>query len=294
MINFNKVSKEYKTDFWKKSIQVLNQVNFNIPEGKLVGFLGPNGAGKTTSIKMLMGLTGISGGNIEYSEKLGKNKKEILSNIGYMTERTYFYPTLSASEFLDYVGKLNNIKHSELVSLKKKWSERLLIDHAMEHKIGTFSKGMSQRLGLIISLIHNPMMIVLDEPLSGLDPYGRKEFKEIFKEFKEQGKTVFFSSHIVSDIEEICDQLVVLNHGEVVFEGEKTHLIDMHEDKNYIIEVNGSKLFEEYLLKNGVYSVPPDKKDHFLKLMIDSDSEIVSLQRSRPTLEEVVYKVRNL
>ena len=225
MISFEHITKTFKPDFWAKGFMALDHVNFSIPEGKIVGFLGANGAGKTTSLKILMGFIRATKGKVHFSEKLGKTKREILSQIGYMPERPYFYPHLTGSEFIHYLAHLCDVKNSDLKNRKKYWGEALKIDFAFERKIRSYSKGMLQRLGFLVSLIHDPKIIIMDEPLSGLDPIGRKEFKDAIIKVNKEGKTVFFSSHIVPDVEEVCETVIFLEKGKRIYEGSIDDLI---------------------------------------------------------------------
>ena len=206
MIKISKLSKSYYRE------KIVDDLNLEIKKGTIFGFLGPNGAGKTTTIKMLVGISQPSGGEIEIADKNIQNCHEI---IGFMPEDPYFYDHLTALEFMQYMRSLFT-KQSEnidtllaLVGLKK----------AKNQKIGQFSKGMKQRLGLAQAIINDPEYLFLDEPLDGLDPIGRREFKEILLNLKKLGKTIFFNSHILSDVEEICDQIGVINKGKLIYSG---------------------------------------------------------------------------
>ncbi|MEI7792785.1 MAG: ABC transporter ATP-binding protein [Candidatus Berkelbacteria bacterium] len=204
------------TDLVKKygNTVVVDNLNLSIKKGSIFGFLGPNGAGKTTTIKMIIGLSQKNAGNVEID---GKDLSNISSreNIGYMPEDPYFYDQLTATEFLAFMaglfkGKTRNIDETlELVGLK----------HASDQKVGTFSKGMKQRLGLAQTIINDPDYIFMDEPLDGLDPIGRLEFKKIFLKLKNEGKTIFFNSHILSDVEEICDEIGIICYGKLIYAG---------------------------------------------------------------------------
>jgi ABC-2 type transport system ATP-binding protein len=210
MITFNNITKSFKTDFWAKPFKALDCVSFTIREGELTGFLGANGAGKTTSIKIMMKFIWQNAGEVIYSNKLGINQMEIFSNLGFVPERPYFYPHLTGREFLSFAGELCKVTRNDLKTAIDKWGEQFQIAHAIDRKVRGYSKGMLQRLGIISSLIHNPKIIILDEPLSGLDPVGRKEIKDALLDLNKQGKTIFFSSHIVSDVEEISIKVLVV------------------------------------------------------------------------------------
>lgn len=193
---------------------VVNDLTLSVKKGTVFGFLGPNGAGKTTTIKMIVGLSQKSSGTVEIDGKdLGNLTNR--QNIGYMPEDPYFYDQLTAIEFLEFMaglfkGETRDIDETlELVGLK----------NARNQKVGTFSKGMKQRLGLAQTIINEPEYIFMDEPLDGLDPIGRLEFKKIFLKLKTEGKTIFFNSHILSDVEEICDQIGIIFNGKLIYSG---------------------------------------------------------------------------
>jgi ABC-2 type transport system ATP-binding protein len=207
MIKVSKLSK-----FYGKT-KIVNELNLEVKKGAMFGFLGPNGAGKTTTIKILVGLNKPTGGEIEIG---GENINEISKkNIGFMPEDPYFYDHLTALEFLKFMKNLFPQEGKdpkiilEMVGLKK----------AINVKIDHFSKGMKQRLGLAQAIINDPDYLFLDEPLDGLDPIGRREFKQILLNLKKQGKTIFFNSHILSDVEEICDEIGIINKGKLIYSG---------------------------------------------------------------------------
>src|SRR5690606_11152061 len=158
-------------------------------------------------------------GAIKYGEGGKYNFREFVKKLGYLPERPYFHPDLTGKEFIHYMAQLNDVPKSEIAQRALKWSQRLRIDHALERKLRTYSKGMLQRIGFVSCLIHEPELLILDEPVSGLDPVGRKEIKEVMRELHKEGKTIFFSSHIVSDVEEICHNLVVLDAGKRIYQG---------------------------------------------------------------------------
>jgi ABC-2 type transport system ATP-binding protein len=208
MIKITKLVKKYGKE------TVVDDLTLSVKKGSVFGFLGPNGAGKTTTIKMIVGLSQKSSGTVEIDGKdLGNLTNR--QNIGYMPEDPYFYDQLTAREFLAFMaglfkGETRDIdKTLELVGLK----------NARDQKVGTFSKGMKQRLGLAQTIINEPEYIFMDEPLDGLDPIGRLEFKKIFLKLKAEGKTIFFNSHILSDVEEICDQIGIIFNGKLIYSG---------------------------------------------------------------------------
>jgi ABC-2 type transport system ATP-binding protein len=277
-------------------------LSFSIKEGSLCGFLGANGAGKTTSIKATLGFIKIDSGNISFDPQMGKSSREIKSNIGYFPEAPYFYPHMTGGEFCEYLGKLQSISIEKIRERMEYWGDRLSISFAFDRKIRGYSKGMLQRLGFVSTLIHAPKFIILDEPLSGLDPLGRREFKDILIDLNKNGVTVFFSSHIVSDVEEICDSLVVIREGELFYSGAKESLINNQTSKDYRVSYsvpNELVGFEEGLSiynssgnsHQAILSV--EKKEEFITRLHQAGGSLQELALERLTLEEIIYKSRN-
>ncbi len=295
MFEVKDVKKSYKSDFWAKSIEALSNVSFSIKEGQIVGFLGANGAGKTTLIKIMMNFTRADSGAIYFFNN--KNFSDISRNVGYLPERPYFYPHLTGLEMIQLMGALCDLSSQEVLDGVEKYGHRLRIHFALDRKIKGYSKGMLQRLGMLCTLIHNPKLIILDEPLSGLDPQGRKDIKDLLVELSNEGKTIFFSSHIVSDVEEVCEKVIVLEKGTIVYEGNISELIQRNSNTNLLISVNSKaqcldNLSESFFSKNNIttYCVLENKKNEFLKMALDENIEVLKLSKNSPTLEEVVYK----
>lgn len=285
MISFINITKKFQNNFWEKEFYALNNITFEIKKGDLVGFLGANGAGKTTLIKILMDFSRQTSGKITYSSDLGVTPSEIRSSIGYLPERAYLYHHLTGREFLSYVGALNSISKNKLDALIKEWSQKIQIEHALDRHIKGYSKGMQQRLGFISALIHNPRFLVLDEPLSGLDPIGRQDFKGIMKELNEKGITIFFSSHIVSDVEELCNEVVFIEKGNLVYSG----------SVNELILKNSSDKYKINFLKNGSQEsleVLGQDKNSTLIGLINNGSDIMSVEKASLRLEEIIYKIK--
>jgi len=299
VITFKKVNKSFQEDFWKKPKHVLKDFSFNLSEGSLSGFLGANGAGKTTSIKAMLGFISIDSGEINFSEKLGDNFKLIRGQIGYFPEAPYFYPFLTGREFCLYLGKLQGISASVADANMKKWGQKLNIDYALDKKVRGYSKGMLQRLGFLSALIHDPKLIILDEPLSGLDPIGRKEFKDVLITLNKEGKTIFFSSHIVSDVEEICNELVVIKEGELFYSGRTSKLLEKNNQGLYSATIEGNvheipeELFVDRSLLPGGYTkltLGLESKDPLLRWITENNTKLHELKLDTPSLEQVIYE----
>ncbi|MDH4162421.1 MAG: ABC transporter ATP-binding protein [Nitrospirota bacterium] len=208
------ISKGFAGNIGVKRIQALSDLNLQIDQGEVFGFLGPNGAGKSTSIKILLNLIYPDSGRATIMGKDVK-EKEARRRVGYLPENPYFYDYLSADELLWFAGRVSGIDKEELKIRADMLLHKVNLQKARSRHIRTYSKGMVQRAGLAMALIHNPDIIILDEPMSGLDPLGRKMVGDLILDLKSQGKTVFFSSHILTDIERFCDRVGIIVGGEL-------------------------------------------------------------------------------
>ena len=298
MINFKNVTKIFKSDLLSQPFVALDKVDFKIPAGSMVGFLGANGAGKTTSLKIIMDFIRPTSGEVEFDKNiLGTTRMEVFKNIGFLPERPYFYPNLTGEEFLTFMGDISAIPKAQIKIEIAKWAPRFKIDHALKRELKTYSKGMLQRIGFMATIIHHPKLIILDEPLSGLDPIGRKEMKDVIVEVHKEGKTVFFSSHIVPDIEEICDRVIFLKEGKLIYDGPVNTLLMNDKEKDFVITLQGTdiKLSTPYKnltkLPDNVIKVvvSSQNKDAFLTEAIKMNTNIFSLEMMKPSLEEIFY-----
>ncbi len=201
-----------------KKRQVLQDLTLTISQGEVFGFLGPNGAGKSTTIKLILGfLRPDSGGISIFGKKT--HLQEFRNDIGYLSEFPCFYGHLTARETLQLSGRLSGVPKHFLLQRIPSLLDRLNLLDAIDRRVRDFSKGMKQRLGMANALIHDPQLLIFDEPMSGLDPLGRYLVKEMLNELRGKGKTIFFSSHILSDIEEICDRIGVIHKGRQMYAG---------------------------------------------------------------------------
>jgi ABC-2 type transport system ATP-binding protein len=214
-IETTNLEKTYAVGFWRKMPRAaLRPLNLTVAEGEVFGFLGPNGAGKTTTLKLLMGLVFPTGGTARI---LGKdiNDPAIKAQIGFLPEQPYFYDYLTARELLEYYARLSGMEPKERGRKVEAMLGRVGLKDAAHVQLRKFSKGMLQRVGLAQAVLHDPKVVFLDEPMSGLDPMGRREVRDLMEELKQQGKTVFFSTHILSDAEALCDRVAVIHQGEL-------------------------------------------------------------------------------
>lgn len=283
MIEVKSLKKVFDSDILKKKFTALEDVSFSLKPGEIVGFLGANGAGKTTLLKIVMGFIPASGGSFSFSSDLGA---EPFEKIGFLPERPYFYPHLTGRELCHYLGSLSGLNQIQIEEKLPKLADMFHMDHALDRKTKNYSKGMLQRIGFMATLLHEPKFIILDEPLSGLDPIGRKELKDIIKNLRSQGKTVFFSSHIVSDVEEICDSVIFLKNGKIQYEGSVDRILKDNIKPNVEIQY-----YEDERLVSKVLSF--EQKDQFIKEVVNNGNTLIKVESIKPSLEEIFYNLRN-
>jgi ABC-2 type transport system ATP-binding protein len=210
------LEKTYQVGFWRKRPkQALRPLHLQIEEGEIFGFLGPNGAGKTTTLKLLMGLVFPSGGSARI---LGREWTDpaVKAQIGFLPEQPYFYDYLTAHELLEYYGQLSGVPGKEYRQRIEQVLHQVGLRDVQRVQLRKFSKGMLQRVGIAQAIVHNPKLVFFDEPMSGLDPMGRREVRDLIEQLKQEGKTIFFSTHILSDAEALCDRVAIIHKGEVL------------------------------------------------------------------------------
>lgn len=247
ILKIENLHKSFKTGFIPQKKQILKGISFSVGEGEIFGYLGPNGAGKTTTLKCVLGLIFPDQGKIEIfgHPHLSSKARE---RVGFLPENPYFYDYLTATEFLDFYGQLFGLSRN----IRKERINNLLsvvgLERVRHLQLRKFSRGMLQRIGLAQALVSAPSLILLDEPLGGLDPVGRKEIRDIIIRLKEEGKTVFLSSHILQDIEMICDRVAIIVNGQILSQGA---LADLISEKILFTEFTISGIEEEELAKVG-------------------------------------------
>ena len=216
--------KDFQVGFRMRRRRVLSNVSFSALEGEIFGFVGPNGAGKTTTLKILMGLIRPTSGSASI---LGRNvaESEFRDQIGFLPENPYFYPFLTAREILDFYARLSGVEAHRRAERVDELLAMVHLTHAADMRLKTFSKGMLQRVGVAQALIQDPSVVFLDEPMSGLDPIGRREIRELILALRAAGKTVFMNTHILSDVELICDRVAIIVNGEIRRQGSTLELV---------------------------------------------------------------------
>lgn len=239
IVNLSKVFK----DFWgRPKAKAVNEISFTVHRGEVFGLLGPNGSGKSTTIKMILGLLYPTGGGIRVCGSMPTDFR-VKRKIGYLPEESYMYNYLTAEEILMYFGSFFNLSKEECYRRTQQLLEMVGLKHAAHRRVGEYSKGMLRRIGLAQALINDPELVILDEPTAGLDPIGCHEIKEIIKVLAKRGKTVVLCSHLLSDVEDVCDKAVIMYGGKIKASGKLEELLQTPQD----VQINVGELKERDL-----------------------------------------------
>jgi ABC-2 type transport system ATP-binding protein len=303
VIETNNLTKDYEVGFWRKrKVRALDGLSLSVNQGEIFGFLGANGAGKTTTLKLLMRLIFPTAGSAQI---LGRDISEVSmhSRIGYLPENPYFYDYLSAMEFLNFCGQIFGFSKSERTNRAKDLLTRVgLEENKWNTQLRKFSKGMLQRVGLAQALINDPEVVFLDEPMSGLDPIGRREVRDLIAALRLEGKTVFMCSHILSDIEVLCDRVAILRSGRLARLGSLDELRQDVAGPNLVeVVVSGTNAaalgfylgggdgFQMTSTPGGLRIEIPDEKnlDEVIAALRRTGGKLVSVQALRQSLEEL-------
>jgi ABC-2 type transport system ATP-binding protein len=293
-IEIQALSKHYAVGFWKKQLRpAVKSLDLTVHAGETFGFLGPNGAGKTTTLKMLLGIIFPTSGKAKI---LGHDclDPEVRRKIGFLPEQPYFYDYLSAPELLDYYAGLSGVPAPERKRRIDELLERVGLADVGKKQLRKFSKGMLQRVGIAQAIIHDPEVIFLDEPMSGLDPLGRHEVRELIQGLKDQGKTIFFSTHILSDAEALCDRVAVIHKGELRGVGVVNDLRSNTADKTEVIwqGANALAAVRQHVLESHVtgdtvrVTIAADDLDRLLEYLRRQGARLVSVTPLQGTLED--------
>jgi ABC-2 type transport system ATP-binding protein len=297
VIEIETLTKDFSVGFWKKRhLRALDGLSLQVNQGEIFGFLGPNGAGKSTTIKILMNLLHPTAGNARI---LGEpvDKVSMHQRIGYLPENPYFYDYLTPAELLTYMGRLFGLRRSRLSRKVDELLDKVGLSDAHNLQLRKFSKGMVQRIGIAQALINDPEIVFLDEPMSGLDPLGRMEVRRIITSLKARGVTVFFSSHVLPDVEALCDRIAILNKGKLQEMGAMEDILKVGIE-GYEIILSGSPAGMPGNLRQMCDEVEPmeerlrlrvasrERVEALLGFAFAQKMELISVNPIRPSLEE--------
>ncbi len=300
IIEIRNLTKDFRIGFFRKRpVRALSQLTLDVSRAEVFGFLGPNGAGKTTTLKILMNLLRATNGSARI---LGEPVESVSMRrrLGYLPENPYFYDYLTPEELLTYVGRLFGIRQPELGRRVKLLLERVGLADSRKLQLRKFSKGMLQRIGLAQAIINDPEVLFLDEPMSGLDPLGRREVRQIIGSLREQGTTVFFSSHILPDVESLCDRVAILNRGRLRAVGPLQEILKVKIEAHEII-LGGLRSEDAAGLASMCDELKPIGDRFHLRASSDGQvqsilahalahcAQLISVNPVRPSLEDYFY-----
>ena len=272
VIEIRNLSKDYR-DFWgRRKVQALKSLSLEVKKGEIFGLLGPNGSGKTTTMKLLLGLLFPTGGEVkifgESASNVEKNER-----IGYLPEESYLYRFLNADETLDFYGRLFNMSAAERKQRCNELIEQVGIKHARKRPLKEYSKGMTRRIGLAQALINNPELVLLDEPTSGLDPIGTSEMKDMILKLRDEGKTVVMCSHLLADVQDVCDRIAILYGGELKVIGKVDDLLKSKDQDQFLTS-----------------SLSPEARADIEAVLKKHKATLISSDQPTSTLEELFLK----
>src|SRR5271163_2681289 len=298
-IEIEELTKDYAVGFWRKRMRrSLDHLTLQVQEGEAFGFLGPNGAGKTTTLKLLMSLIFPTAGTARVR---GRSIDDVRMHreIGYLPEQPYFYDYLTARELLDYYARFFGYPTLERRQRVTRFLEHVGLADAGDVQLRKFSKGMLQRAGIAQAIVHDPQVVFLDEPMSGLDAVGRREVRDIIQELKQQGRTVFFSTHILSDAEMLCDRVAVLVRGKLRGVGAPAEIVSIEVHAMEILfEARGKVPLPAQLAERATaigerqrVEVPEAGLYDAIEQLRSCGARILSVQPIRPTLEDYFFRL---
>ena len=301
IVEIQNLKKVFRVGFWGRRVMAVDGISLEVRQGEIFGFLGPNGAGKTTTIKMLMGLIYPSGGTATlFGRPIGDPAAK--AKVGFLPESPYFYDYLTGREFLRFYGHLFGMMGNRLNARVDELLDLVGMAHARDLQLRKFSKGMLQRVGIAQALINDPELVVLDEPMSGLDPIGRKEVRDLILRLKESGKTVMFSSHILHDAELLCDRVAMIMKGKLVacghvselIAGDTTHEVEMVIDRLLPEALDRIKPLASKVVLQGervmVVLTSQQRVDEVLEVIRSAKAKLVAVTPHKASLEDLFIR----
>jgi ABC-2 type transport system ATP-binding protein len=297
VLRADELAKTFRLGFFRKKVEAVKQASFEVRRGEIFGYLGPNGSGKTTTLKMLMGLVFPTKGRAEVLG-LPVPNREAKRRLGYLPETPYFYDYLSPEEFLDLAGALCDVPRAERRTRADKLLSRVGLDHARGRPLRKFSKGMLQRVGIAQALMGDPELVVLDEPMTGLDPIGRKEIRDLMLELKREGRTVLYSTHILPDVELTCDRVAMIFAGRIRSVGPLSDLLTARLLSTEICLRPGSTVptlpegAKAQQSPDGTVITLPENADvdAFLQTVMTGGGGVISVSPRRESLEDLFMR----
>jgi len=295
VVRLRALSKSFRGHLGIGKTIAVDGLDLEIQRGEVFGLLGPNGAGKTTTLKLLLGLLRPDGGEVRLFEGRPSDP-ESRARVGYLPENPYFYDYLTAEEFLDFYGRLHGVKGAARRAMTRRAIKLVGLEGRERTALRKFSKGMNQRVGLAQAIQHDPELVILDEPMSGLDPVGRREVRDLILSLKEEGRTVFFSSHILQDAEMICDRVAILDRGKLRSIG---RLRDLVSDKarwfevairGELPELPGCEPISDSAEGRLVRVADLESLGSLLAAVRQTDGEVLSVWPRRETLEDMFMR----
>ncbi|PTX97117.1 ABC transporter ATP-binding protein [Spartobacteria bacterium LR76] len=263
------LTKLYPVHLRRQKVVAVRDLNLDVPEGQVYGLLGPNGSGKSTTLKILLGLVTATHGKTEI---FGEDSRDYHSHrdVGFLPENPYFYKFLTAEETIRFYGKICGLGGKALTSKIGELLELVGLEDARHRRVGGFSKGMLQRIGLAQALVQDPRLLVLDEPTAGVDPLGSRQIRDLILEMKRRGKTVLLTSHLLEQVQEVCDRVGIMSRGVMLREGSLTDLITVGGQTEYLVE-----------------NAPDGLQEKIARLVAESGAKLVETRKPQRTLEKV-------
>jgi ABC-2 type transport system ATP-binding protein len=290
------VVKDFRPGFGLRRKRVLDGISFSVRRGEIFGFVGPNGAGKTTTLKILLGLIYASSGDAAI---LGHRVRETAfrREIGFLPENPYFYDFLTGREILHFYARLSGVSRESRARRVDELLERVSLVHAADARLRTYSKGMLQRIGIAQALVHEPQVVFLDEPMSGLDPIGRKEIRDLILRLHAEGKTIFMNTHILTDVEMLCDRVAIIVKGRIRYEGPIEDFLEGERHCDLTLANLPPELAESFERRYGAglsgrgenveFRVAEKHSGDMIRAALDAGAEVRSMTPHRVSLESI-------